>query len=87
MRLQNIEDVRNMRTSIVERYEVNILSKVRLSPQLREASINGSTFKMSNRALYQLCGILGISFHFAMLLSEKMPDIWTQVNERIVKES
>ena len=87
MRLQNIEDVRNMRTSIVERYEVNILSKVRLSPQLREASINGSTFKMSNRALYQLCGILGISFHFAMLLSEKMPDIWTQVNERIVQES
>lgn len=87
MRLQNIEDVRNLRSSLVERYEVDTLSKVRLSPQLREASINGSTFKMSKRALYQLCGILGISFHFAMLLSEKMPDIWTQVNERIVQES
>lgn len=87
MRLTSIEDVRNVIFSLSERYEVNTLSDIMLSPQMREASIKGSTFKMSHRAIHQLCTILGIPFHFAMILSERMPDIWKDVNERITRES
>jgi len=87
MRVTSIDEVRTVRDALNERYEVTTLSNVALSPQLSGATINGGEYKLSKRALQQLCQMLGVPLNFAVTLSEKMPDIWQDLTSRLVYES
>ena len=87
MRITSIEDVRNVRNAINERYVITTLSNVSLAPQLGEATVNAVEYKITERALHQLCQVLGVPFNFARTISEKMPDIWQELSKRLVHES
>ncbi len=87
MRATSIEEVRSVRDSLNESYVVTTLSNVSVAPELGEATVNGVDYKLSSRALQQLCQMLGVPLHFAKTLSEKMPDVFRHLTNRLVYES
>ncbi|MDA2920883.1 hypothetical protein MYX76_15565 [Desulfobacterota bacterium AH_259_B03_O07] len=87
MRATSIEEVRSVRDSLDESYVVTTLSDVSVAPELGEATVNGVEYKLSSRALQQLCSMLGVPLHFAKTLSEKMPDVFRHLTNRLVYES
>ena len=87
MRATSIEEVRSVRDSLNESYVVTTLSNISVAPELGEATVNGVDYKLSSRALQQLCQMLGVPLHFAKTLSEKMPDVFTHLTNRLVHES
>lgn len=88
MRLTTIEDVREKRReSLKEKYLNRSLSRIRLSSKIGEASIDGFPYRLSGLAVKQMCQMLNIPLNFAVSLSEKMPDIWEELQKRLTRES